>query len=203
MTSISNLNRWSSSIGLFCHVLLKRDQRDRAWRLRFIDTPNTIVCTWSVISWVTHFNRWSSSPGLFYHGPLKRDQGDWCWRLGWNDTPNAISCVCWFPLWRVGVRCYSLLHLEWHLIVISKPNLIGLISSECCSHEWVTNGWVMDGSWLIPHPFLTHWSHFIGMRWNERWATHSLQRTATHCNTLQQWVCCSSLISSQNVAKET
>ena len=77
----SNLNRWSSSVGLFCHVLLKRDQRDRAWRLRFIDTPNTIGCIWIVIFPFSNLNWWSGSLGLFYHVPLERDQGDWDWRL--------------------------------------------------------------------------------------------------------------------------
>ena len=34
-----------SSLGLFCHVPLKRDQGDWDWRLRFNDTPNAIGCT--------------------------------------------------------------------------------------------------------------------------------------------------------------
>jgi len=40
-----NLNRWSGSLGHFCHVVLKRDQWDWDWRLRSNDTPNAIGCT--------------------------------------------------------------------------------------------------------------------------------------------------------------
>ena len=46
ISSISNLNRWSSSLGLFCHVPVKRDQWDWDYRLRLNDTPNAIGCTW-------------------------------------------------------------------------------------------------------------------------------------------------------------
>jgi len=53
ISSVSNLNRWSSSLGLFCHVLLKRDQRDGDWKLRVNDAPNTIGGT-SVIWDMTH-----------------------------------------------------------------------------------------------------------------------------------------------------
>jgi len=45
ISSFSNLNRWSSSLGLFYHVPLKRDQWDWAWRLRLNDTPNAIGYT--------------------------------------------------------------------------------------------------------------------------------------------------------------
>jgi len=44
ISSFSNLNRWSSSPGLFYHVPLKRDQRNWDWRLRLNDTPNAIGC---------------------------------------------------------------------------------------------------------------------------------------------------------------
>ena len=43
--SFSNLNRQSSSLGLFCHIPLKRDQWDWDWRLRMNDTPIAIYCT--------------------------------------------------------------------------------------------------------------------------------------------------------------
>ena len=45
ISSISSLNRWSSSQGLFCHVPLKRDQWDWDWRLSWGDTPHAIGCT--------------------------------------------------------------------------------------------------------------------------------------------------------------
>jgi len=46
ISSFSNLNWWSSSLGLFYHVPLKRDQGDSDWKLRLNDTPNTLVdCT--------------------------------------------------------------------------------------------------------------------------------------------------------------
>ena len=44
ISSVSNLNRWSRSLGLFCHVPVKRDPWDSDWRLRMDDTPNAIVC---------------------------------------------------------------------------------------------------------------------------------------------------------------
>jgi len=52
ISSFPNLNRWSSSLGLFYHVRLKRDQGDWNWRLRLNDTPNAIGCTSFV--WCTH-----------------------------------------------------------------------------------------------------------------------------------------------------
>jgi len=44
---ISNLNRESSSLGLVCHVPLKREQWHWECRLRLTDTPNAIGCTFS------------------------------------------------------------------------------------------------------------------------------------------------------------
>jgi len=44
ISSVSNLNWWSSSLGLFCHVPLKRDPWDWDWRLRLNDSPNAIGC---------------------------------------------------------------------------------------------------------------------------------------------------------------
>ena len=57
--SFSNLNRRSSSLGLFYHIPLKRDQGDEDWRLRFYnDTPNATGCTSyrkrAYFSYVTH-----------------------------------------------------------------------------------------------------------------------------------------------------
>jgi len=45
ISSFSNLNWWSSPLGLFYHVLLKRDQGDWDWKLRLNDFPNAIGCT--------------------------------------------------------------------------------------------------------------------------------------------------------------
>ena len=42
ISSSSNLNPWSSTLGLFYHVPLQRDQGDWDWRLRSNDTPNAI-----------------------------------------------------------------------------------------------------------------------------------------------------------------
>ena len=44
LTSFSNLNRWSSFLGLFYHAPLKRDQDDWDCRLRFNDSPNVLGC---------------------------------------------------------------------------------------------------------------------------------------------------------------
>ena len=43
--SFSNLNRWSSSLGLFHNVPWIRDQRDWDWRSKLKHTPNAICCT--------------------------------------------------------------------------------------------------------------------------------------------------------------
>jgi len=45
ISPISKLNQLSSSLGLFCHVPLKRDQLDWDYRMRLNDTTNTIGCT--------------------------------------------------------------------------------------------------------------------------------------------------------------
>jgi len=45
ISSISNFNWWSGSLGLFCHVPLKRDQGHWDWKLRLNNTPNAIGCT--------------------------------------------------------------------------------------------------------------------------------------------------------------
>ena len=44
VSSFLILNRWSSYLGLFYHVPLKREQGDRDWRLRLEDTPNAMGC---------------------------------------------------------------------------------------------------------------------------------------------------------------
>jgi len=45
VSPISQLNQCSSSLPLFCHILLKRDQFDWDSRLRLNDTPIAIGCT--------------------------------------------------------------------------------------------------------------------------------------------------------------
>jgi len=52
ISSIASLNRFSSSLGLFCHVPLKRDQGDWDWRLRlrWNDTPNVQLAVYIPIS---------------------------------------------------------------------------------------------------------------------------------------------------------
>ena len=42
---VSNLNRWSGSVGLFCHVPFARNQRDCDQRLKLNYTPNVIDYT--------------------------------------------------------------------------------------------------------------------------------------------------------------
>jgi len=44
ISSVSNLNRWSRSLGLCCHVSLKRDEWNWDWRFWFDDTPEAIGC---------------------------------------------------------------------------------------------------------------------------------------------------------------
>jgi len=63
ISSFSNLNRWSSSPGLFCHVPLKRDQGEWDWRLRLNDSPNAIGCTRepSIDWWLDEREKWQVS----------------------------------------------------------------------------------------------------------------------------------------------
>ena len=77
--SFSNPNRWSSSLGLFCHVPLKRDQRHWDWRLRLNDTANAIGCpmlsiyisicidSYSIYRWLVYA---TGCPMLFIHMSL-------------------------------------------------------------------------------------------------------------------------------------
>jgi len=52
ISSCSILNWWSSSLGLFYHVPLKRDLGDWDWRLRWNETPNAIGYTMSARLWL-------------------------------------------------------------------------------------------------------------------------------------------------------
>jgi len=44
ISSISSLNQFFSSLGLFCHVPFKRDKLDWNWRIRLNDTPHAMGC---------------------------------------------------------------------------------------------------------------------------------------------------------------
>jgi len=46
LSSVSNLNRWSVSLPLFCHVPSKRRQGKWDCRVKLSDTPNAIGCTY-------------------------------------------------------------------------------------------------------------------------------------------------------------
>ena len=84
----------ASSLGLFCHVPLKRDQWEIDWRLK-LRLSNTSNATCCMSLWDTY-----RSLGLFRHAPLRRDQWDWDSRLRLNDTPNAIGCTSQDPFKR-------------------------------------------------------------------------------------------------------
>jgi len=65
ISPISALNRLPSSLGLFYHVPLKRDQVHWNWRIRLNDTPNANICyqccgmrPWIRICDVTHIYMW-------------------------------------------------------------------------------------------------------------------------------------------------
>jgi len=98
ISSVSNLNRWSSSLGLFFHVSLERDQWDWNWRLRVRDTPNEIGCD----TWPTNCDIWLTNCDIW---------------LRLNDTPNAIGCVHtttrhqsnWFAWWNISK--YTHIHM--------------------------------------------------------------------------------------------
>jgi len=50
ISSFSNLNRWSSSLGLLCNVPLKRDECDWDWRLRFNDISDAIGYSYCIFT---------------------------------------------------------------------------------------------------------------------------------------------------------
>jgi len=91
ISSISNLNPCSSSLGFFCHVPLKRDQGDWNWKLRLDDTANAIDCT---AYRVAKTYKASIVTGHFPQNPMisgsfaKRDL-----QLRLDDTPNARCCA--------------------------------------------------------------------------------------------------------------
>jgi len=117
--SVPSLNQWSSSLGLFCHIPLKRDQCDEIacacciWNVIYqnsslnpwfsslglfchiplkrdrCDEIACACCIWNVMYQNSSLNPWFTSLGLFCHIPLKKDPWDWDWRLRLNDTPNA------------------------------------------------------------------------------------------------------------------
>jgi len=61
ISSFSNFNRWSRSLGLFYHVPSKRDHEDWDWRLRLNDNPNVIGYT----CFGCAMERWGA--GVEYH----------------------------------------------------------------------------------------------------------------------------------------
>jgi len=130
ISSISNLNRDSSSLGLFCDVPLTGDQGDWDWRLKLNDTPNAMGCTaWcisSVLSSFSNLNRSSSSLGLFCHVPLKRNQWDWDWRLRLNNTLQCVA-VCCGVLQCVAVCCGVLqcVAVCCNMRLNNTPNAVG------------------------------------------------------------------------------
>ena len=100
IASISNLNRWSSSLGLFCHVALKRDPRRLRWEIEIErhSKCNNLYIKWSY-SWL--LSRLLKIIGLFLQkSPV--------------DTPNAISSTFeekFYP----SPRKFYLLQMESHL----------------------------------------------------------------------------------------
>jgi len=122
--SISNPNRFSCFLGLFCHVPFKRDQCDLRF---FIEIGWRSKCNrlyiWGLIFSISNPNRFSCCLGLFCHVPLKRDQCDlrffieieWrskCNRLYiWSficsiSNPNRFSCC-------LGLFCHVPLKRDW------------------------------------------------------------------------------------------
>jgi len=81
ISSFSNFNRESSSLGLFCHVPLKRDQRDSEWRLRLNDTPRVIGCICAkYIQYIcARYIQYICAKDIYV-------------RL--NDTPHVAGCIC-------------------------------------------------------------------------------------------------------------
>ena len=138
--SFSKNNRWTNSLGHFCHVPLKRDQLDWDVRIRLNDTTNAKGCG---ISSFPNRNWWSRCLGLFCHVPWKRDQCDWDWNLRLNDTPNAIGCmhtcvaVChaccsvWYACIHVCVDVYKYVHMCCGAVGCTQAVL--QCSRLCCS----------------------------------------------------------------------
>jgi len=104
MSSFSIVNRWSSSLCLFHRVLLKRDQEDWDWRLRFDVTPNAIGCIRIWNSWdpwygVALVSRKSivSFVGLFCNRDISFHR--WNHRSLLQKSPTKETILCKKDLW--------------------------------------------------------------------------------------------------------
>jgi len=105
--SISNLNRWSSFLGLFCHVPLKRDQRIRT-------SPNE--ATWLIL-WL--IGRPNVICSVTYRGP---NAVTWLmtWLIG---TPENQSISKWGDVTYSYVWCDLFTRWTWLIGTLENPNI--------------------------------------------------------------------------------
>jgi len=123
-SSISNVNRWCSSLGLFWHVPLERDQLEWDWRLRWDDTPNEIGCIYTKI-WddtpnaivCTCIKIWEEIHNL--HG-ISTCKGTYTHRnnMIYTSRNEMIACIFWALL---SVQCSCNLDLK-HLYVSGQKH---------------------------------------------------------------------------------
>jgi len=105
ISSFSNLNRRSSSLGLFYNVPVERDQGDWDWRWRLNDTPNAIGCISCIsctCSYVVYFMYWF----------------DFVWRIAtnWFSHPTYPSYFTYRPtIWYVCIHMHQFIVTHsWH-----------------------------------------------------------------------------------------
>jgi len=114
ISSISNLNQWSSSLGVFCHVPLKRDQRDWDWRSDLNDTPSAIDCTLHCHCNLARTQRMPHLHRSFLHkSPII--SGIFCRCCTHSDiTTTKVPYL-------IALSCYSLLHQPVVAFAMSIP----------------------------------------------------------------------------------
>jgi len=172
ISSSSNLNRCSSSLGLFCQVLWKRDQGDWDWRLRLNDTPNATGWTKSSTHDVISFNfqcvdviscpMWTG----YY---IKWEQQKWhskCNRLECTSNENNRNAsethdMIFFATW-------------WH-----TTSYRVFQTHFCCSHlMYNENKFSFDVNKCAAHVMFSF--HFFATWWHTTWSSlkHNEQRVS-------------------------
>jgi len=117
ISPISSINQLSSSLRLFCHVPLKRDQWDRDWRICFNDTPHAIGCD----IWPTNCDIWLTN--------LRLEDS-----IAWNSTCNELYSL-------LHLECHFFSPKPQPLISFSRSLLPCFIEKRPIRTQW---GWEWD-----------------------------------------------------------
>jgi len=141
ISSLSNLNRWSSSLGLFYHVQLKRDQGDWDWRLRINDTPNAIGCIDRFLLRICR-NALTCWEAFSQQKPINTQR----------DPPRACTPNCWqFSHTTIWARTAPTAH-RCHIWMshVTYERVMSHVNESC--HIWtshVTYRWRRDDSFIF------------------------------------------------------